>query len=187
MEFLRNKLKSIVNTLNKEDLDKRFQEIAETLMTNYAIENSKGGIYFLNEIEFYYYDSLYDDKRSGNGKTRITYERTAPAGSWFIHDCGVDLTFDSDKDKGFGGGILIRAIENSTTQKSIVGPVNCLNELWDEAVDAFSQTAPNPRIVKIEKRNIELNDPDTRVKVEKVDPYQSKWRFTVRGKDVRKK
>ena len=44
MEFLRNELKSIVNTLNKEDLDKRFQEIAETLMTNYAIENSKGGI-----------------------------------------------------------------------------------------------------------------------------------------------
>ena len=80
MEFLRNELKSIVNTLNKEDLDKRFQEIAETLMTNYAIENSKGVIYFLNEIEFYYYDSLYDDKRSGNGKTRITYERTAPAG-----------------------------------------------------------------------------------------------------------
>lgn len=186
MENLKSILKSIDSTLDKQELDSRFPEIAKTLMENYGIENSKGQIYFINEIEFYYYDSLYDDKRSGNSKKHITYERTAPSGSWFIHDYGVDITFESNQAKGFGGGILLRSIEESNTHKAFIGPKNCVNELWDEAVDAFSSTAPNPRIVKIEKRKIELNA-DTRVTVEKVDPYQSKWRFLVEGKTVSKK
>ena len=179
MEELKKALESIVPTLSKQELDARFPQIARFLMQNYGIE-SRGKVYFLNEIEFYYYDPLYDDLRIGKSKTRITYERNAPAGCWFIHDYGVDLTFNSDTKKGFGGGILIRSIKDSETTKVIAGPKNCVNELWDEAVDAFSSTAPNPRIVRVDERAIEFNEPTTRVTVDKYDGYKSKWRFTVK-------
>lgn len=180
MEDLKKALESIVPTLSKQELDSRFPQIAEFFMKNYGIE-TRGKIYFLNEIEFYYYDPLYEDLRIGNSKTRITYERNAPAGWWFIHDYGVDLTFNSDVKKGFGGGILIRSIQDSATAKVISGPKNCVNELWDEVVDAFSSTAPNPRVVRVNEREIEINEPDTRVTVGKYDGYKSKWRFNVKG------
>ena len=185
MEELKKILESIVPNLDKRELDSRFPQIAEFLMKKYGIE-SRGEIYLLNEIEFYYYGHLYDDLRIGSSKTRITYERNAPAGFWFIHDYGVDLTFNSDAMKGFGGGILIRVIENPVTTNVVTGPKNCLNELWDETVDAFSSTAPNPRIVRVNEREIELNEPDTRITVDKYDGYNSKWRFTVKGKKVSK-
>lgn len=90
MEDLKITLESIVPTLDKQELDSRFPQIAEFFMKNYGIE-SRGKIYLLNEIEFYYYDPLYEDLRIGSSKTHITYERTAQAGCWFIHDYGVDL------------------------------------------------------------------------------------------------
>ena len=180
MEELKKTLESIVPTLSKQELDSRFPQIADFLMKNYGIE-TRGRIYFINEIEFYYYDPMYDDMRIGNSKTRITYERNAPAGWWFVHDYGVDLTFKSDAKNGFGGGILIRSIQDSETSKVITGPINCVNELWDEVVDAFCSTAPNPRIVWVSERKIEFNEPDTRVTVDKYDGYKSKWRFSVKG------
>ena len=185
MEELKNKLKSIVPTLNKQELDSLFPEIAEFLMKNFGIK-TKGKVYLLNEMEFYYFDSLYDDIRSDSKTKHITYERTSPAGSWFIHDYGVDLTFESEKEKGYGGGILIRSIEEMATQKAITGPVNCVNELWMEAVDAFSSTAPNPFMIRVEERDIELDVATTRIKVDKVDQWQSLWRFTVKGKKISK-
>ena len=157
MENLKKTLESIVPTLSKKELDSLFPHIAEFFMKNYGIE-SRGRRYLLNE----------------------------PAGWWFIHDYGVDLTFNSDVKKGFGGGILIRSIEEDTTTNTITGPKNCINELWDEVVDAFSPTAPNPRIVRVKEREIELNEPDTRITVDKYDGYKSKWRFTVKGKKVSK-
>lgn len=187
MEELKKKLESIVPTLDKRELDSRFPQIAEFLMKNYGIE-SHGKTYLINEIEFYYYDPLYDDFRVGSRKCRITYERTASAGCWFFHDYGVDLTFNSNKEKGYGGGILIRSIEDpSKPEPFITGPVRCINELWQDAVYAFRTTAPNPRIVRINERFVEFNEPDTRVTVDKYDKYQSKWRFTVKGKDVSKR
>ena len=53
-------------------------------------------------------------------------------------------------------------------------------------MNAFSPTAPNPRIVRVKEREIELNEPDTRITVDKYDGYKSKWRFTVKGKKVSK-
>lgn len=185
MEELKKKLESIVPTLNKQELDARFPEIAEFLMMNYGIE-TQGRVYLLNEIEFYYYDSLYDDKRTEKGKSRITFERTAPVGSWFIHNYGVDITFDSDKAKGFGGGILIRSIEEKDTQKVTTGPINCVNELWEESVDAFSTTAPNPHVVRIQPRQEEMSEPTLRIKVGESDRWQSLWRFTIKNKEVSK-
>lgn len=186
MEELKKELESIVPTLSKEELDSRFPQIAEFFIKNYGVE-TRGKTYLINEIEFYYYSPLYDDLRIESNKT-ITYERNAPAGSWFIHDYGVDLTFHSDKEQGFGGGILIRSIEDSSKPDSfITGPVNCVNELWDEAVDAFSSIAPNPRIVRVSERKIELNEPDTRITVDKYEVCKRKWRFTVKGKKVSKR
>ena len=181
MEELKRTLESIVPTLSKQALDSRFPEIAEFLLKNYGIE-SRGKIYLLNEIEFYYYDSLYDDKRTEKGTSRITLERTAPAGSWFIHNYGVDLTFNSSKAEGFGGGILLRSIEEMDSGKAFIGPIRCVNELWNEAVDAFSPTAPNPKIVRIPQRSVKLDEPTLRIVVGKIDRWKSLWRFTVKGK-----
>lgn len=183
MEELKRKLEAVVSTLNKEELDKLFPEMAEFIMKNYGIE-AHGKVYFMNEIEFYYYDPLYDDIRIGSKTSHITFERTAAAGCWFIHNYGFDLTFKSDMKQGYGGGILIRSIEDSMTTDTITGPVNCLNELWEETVDAFSATAPNPKIVRIKERIIQFNDPDTRVKVGKVDSWHSLWRFSVKGEKI---
>lgn len=105
MEELRILLESITQDFTKDELDVRFPNIAKFIMTNYGI-NAKGMIYLLNEIEFYFYDHQYDDKRLGNGKSRITYERTTLSGSWYIHDYEVDLTFKSDAKMGYGGGFL---------------------------------------------------------------------------------
>lgn len=91
MENLKNALKSIVPSLSKSDLDSKFPVIAELLMRNYGVE-TQGQIYFFNEVEFYYYDPLYNDLTSSS-KHRITYDRNALAGWWFIHSYGVDLTF----------------------------------------------------------------------------------------------
>lgn len=185
MEDLKNALASIVPALNNENLDKRFPEIAEFLMKNYGIE-SRGKIYLINEIEFYYYDLLYDDIRSDSKTQTMTYKRTAPLGCWFIHRFGADLTFNSNEREGFGGGVLIRSIEDCINQKAIKGPVNCVEELWDEAVSAFEPVAPNPKIVRVAKRDVELDVPTIRITVGKYDRWQSLWRFTIKGKDVSK-
>lgn len=190
MEKLKQVLDSVTPNLTKEELNIRFPEMAEFIMKNCGIK-SKGEIFYLNELEFYYFNPKYDDKRLGNGKARITYERNAPAGAWYIHKYGVDLTFKSvideeNEEDSFGGGILIRSIENSETYETITGPVNCVDYLWDEAVDAFSPTAPNPMMVRVEERNIELNDASARIVVDKVDKWKSNWRFTVKGKKVSK-
>lgn len=178
MENLKNALKSIVPSLSKSDLDSKFPVIAELLMSNYGVE-TQGQIYFFNEVEFYYYDPLYNDLTSSS-KHRITYDRNALAGCWLIHSYGVDLTFTSNKDEGYGGGILIRSIEASGSQKAVVGPVKCVEALWEESVDAFISTAPNPKIIKIPKRDIELDVPTKRIKIDS----ENKWRFTIKGKNV---
>lgn len=185
MEELKKTLESIVPTLDKQALNTRFPKIAEFLMKNYGIA-SRDQIYLLNEIEFYYYGPLYDDKRTETGKSRLTFERTARAGSWFIHSYGVDLTFNSSKVEGFGGGVLLRSIEDMDTHNATTGPINCVNELWDESVDAFSPTAPNPRIIRIPQRSVELDEPSLRIKVGEADRWKSLWRFTVKGKMVSK-
>ena len=188
MEKLKQLLESVTPNLTKEELYIRFPEMAELIMKNYVIK-SRGEIFYLNELEFYYFDPKYDDKRLGKGKSRITYERNAPAGAWYIHRYGVDLTFmsvidEKNVEESFGGGILIRSIENSETHEAITGPVNCVDYLWDEAVDAFTPTAPNPMMIRVEERIIELNDASTRIVVDKADKWKSNWRFTVKDKKV---
>lgn len=181
MKELKLMLESVTRQTTKEEMDARFPIIARYIMDNYGIK-SGDRLYLLNEIEFYYYNPLYDDLRAGSSKSLITYKRNAAAGCWFFHDYGVDLTFNSSSAEGYGGGILIRSVEDSITHAATVGPVKCVNEIWDDAVDAFSPTAPNPFVVRVGERGITLNEPDTRVTVDKVDRYKSRWNFTVCGK-----
>lgn len=182
MEELMKRLLEVNKSLNESELDALFSDLAKFFMGNYCIE-SKGNKYFINEIEFYFYGDNYDDLRT-NKKSTVTYSRNAKAGCWYIHDYGVDLTFESNEKQKFGGGILIRTVED--IEKNVFdGPVKCVNEMWEEAVSAFKTTAPNPVIIP-RKRDIELDEPTLRISVGKDDLYKKLWRFTVKGKKVSK-
>lgn len=182
MEELMNRLLEVNKSITESELDTKFPDLAKFLMGNYCIE-SKGKKYFINEIEFYFYGDNYDDLRA-NKKSTVTYSRNANAGCWYIHDYGVDLTFESNKKQKYGGGILIRTVEDKDN-KVFNGPVKCVNEMWEEAVSAFDTTAPNPVIIP-EKRDIELDEPSLRIAVGKDDSHKKLWRFTVKGKKVSK-
>lgn len=181
MEELKNRLLEIHKSMNESELDTKFSALAEFIMGNYCIE-SKGKKYFMNEIEFYFYGENYDDLRM-NKKGTVTYPRTSEAGCWYIHRYGVDLTFESNKKSKYGGGILIRTVEDDDN-KVFDGPVKCVNEMWEEAVSAFNPTAPNPVIAPCH-REIELDEkPTLRITAGKDDLHKKLWRFTVKGKKV---
>lgn len=182
MKELMKRLIKVNKSLNESELDALFPNLAKFFMGNYCIK-SKGNKYFINEIEFYFYGANYDDLRI-NKKSTVTYPRNANAGYWYIHDYGVDFTFESNEKQKFGGGILIRTVEDNYGNV-FDGPVKCVNEIWEEAVSAFEITAPNPIIIP-EKRDIELDEPTLRIAVGKDDSHQKLWRFTVKGKKVSK-
>lgn len=122
-------LKRLLSTKGKSDAESYFdyfKRIAGILMNNCVV--SKGGNkYEIVEIEFYLFTPDHQDV--------ITYPRDVlPAGQWFFHPSGVDLTFRSDT-KQFGG-ILIRGVRKIDTGELTLGPQNCVNLLWDKA-DAF--------------------------------------------------
>ena len=182
MKELMKRLIEVNKSLNESELDALFPNLAKFFMGNYCIK-SKGNKYFINEIEFYFYGANYDDLRI-NKKSTVTYPRNANAGCWYIHDYGVDLTFESNEKQKFGGGILIRTVEDNYGNV-FNGPVKCVNEMWEEAVCAFKETAPNPVVIP-EKRIIELDEPTLRIAVGKDDSHKKLWRFTVKGKKVSK-
>lgn len=182
IEELMNRLLEVNKSSSESELDIKFPNLAKFLMGNYCVE-SKGNKYFINEIEFYFYGENYDDLRT-NKKSTVTYPRTAKVGCWYLHDYGVDLTFESNEKHNFGGGILLRTVEDKDNNV-FDGPVKCVNEMWEEAVSAFVTTAPNPIIIP-EKRDIELNEPTLRKGVGKDDSHKKLWRFTVKGKKVSK-
>lgn len=121
-------LKRLLSASGKSDAESYFdyfKRIAEILMNNCAISKGKNR-YEIVEIEFYFFTPDHQDV--------IVYPRTQRAGQWFFHPSGVDLTFESN-EKQFGG-ILIRGVRNIDTGKLTLGPLNCVNILWDKA-DAF--------------------------------------------------
>ena len=126
MKELMKRLIEVNKSLNESELDALFPKLAKFFMGNYCIK-SKGNKYFINEIEFYFYGANYDDLRI-NKKSTVTYPRNANAGCWYIHDYGVDLTFESNEKQKFGGGILIRTVEDNYGNV-FNGPVKCVNEM----------------------------------------------------------
>lgn len=115
-----------------------FQSIANDLLNHVLVAKGEK-LYEIIEIEFYLFTPKHPDV--------ITYPRHIDGGQWFFHQSGVDLSFKSD-DTIFGG-ILIRGIrEHKDGATPVIGPLKCVDLLWDR-FDAF---APNPesypRIVK---------------------------------------
>ena len=151
MDTFLHKLTKAYLSLYK-DVILAFEDIATDLLTSYVIQ--KGEVkYRLTDIEFY----LYHD---GN-KDIITYPRISPAGSWFFHSSGVDITFESDvffpkhskkprlTTNAFFGGILIRGIEKIVPggkNEPFKGPMLSCDELFDQ-FDAFGNVQNFPKLV----------------------------------------
>ena len=138
---------------NVLDADK-CRQLAEDLMKRFWIKKGDRH-YWIKDIEFYIYCDSHRDI--------ITYPRNCEAGSWFLHDSGVDITFQSKTDyakhphskrwkprltkNSVFGGILIREIERveklelpDGAVESFKGPWLSRNELF-YSIDAF-QTDP---------------------------------------------
>lgn len=123
-----SEIKRFLSTSGKSDAESYFDyfdRIAKILMNNCAI--SKGNNrYEIVEIEFYLFTPDHQDV--------ITYPRNCAAGQWFFHPSGVDLTFESNHEHF--GGILIRSIKRIKDGQLILGPLNCVEELWNN-LNAF--------------------------------------------------
>ena len=151
MEALKAKLsKSFLESF--KDPNEAFASIAQDLLTHYIIQKGEAK-YRITDIEFY----LYHDRH----KDIITYPRITPAGSWFFHSSGVDITFESDvffpkhskkprlTTNAFFGGILIRGIEKivlAGKNEPFKGPMLSCNELFDQ-FDAFGNVQNFPKLV----------------------------------------
>lgn len=143
------KLKELLETIPKEDYYDYFGKIAKILMNQCYIQ--KGDTeYQIIEIEFYLYTPTHTDV--------ITYPREIEAGRWFFHQSGVDLTFKSNRYEF--GGILIRGLKNLKNGKMILGPLNCVNVLWDE-FDAFTPTVEDYPQIKCSECLINHDTPHT--------------------------
>lgn len=159
------------------ELEQLFKEIAQSLFTEFWI--TKGAQHYrLTDIEFYLFHKGHRDI--------ITYPRECPAGTWFFHDSGVDIAFES-KVGGYGthpknkkclpiltedsifGGILIRGIEPEESlqlpEGAIVkldGPKKACYHLFDQ----FSAIAPDKTIPCLEpsaiKKEITMPEPIAR-------------------------
>jgi hypothetical protein len=130
----KEEMKKEVIQFLKEPKPERFGDFAKELLHHFVIkkqeqklnEDIKVVSYNLAEIEFYYYGKGHED--------RHTYIRMTNAGSWFFHGSGVDLAFQTIEDKEKStltsfGGILIRSIIRKEDNKTISGPIRCMEEL----------------------------------------------------------
>lgn len=113
-------LKESLCIIRGMNISEQFDRIAKELFQKYQIVKNDS-VYDLLEIEFYYCSSDHKDI--------ITYQRTTKGGLWFFHPSGVDITFQSESDKYYGG-ILIRSIKKQGG-KAICGPLKCVDELFD--------------------------------------------------------
>ena len=137
----------------------------------------------MTDIEFYFYGPNINDERVNQPGRHVTYERTTPAGCWFFHDSGVDLSFESNKDKGYGGGILIRGIKQIEPNevKAISGSLNTYWKLFDEYVPAFESIAPNPHLIPFKFESCYELQNSLRVGLSKIERNPRRlWRYSVK-------
>lgn len=123
MEELNKLLSRLDESSSVDDIKTTFTQIADILLFKSYIKTENGN-YRVLEIEFYFRNSHHDDE--------VTIIRTEKAGMWWLHDWGVDLTFES-KGRDFCGGILIRSIVplNKENEAAVIcGPKNCCWELF---------------------------------------------------------
>lgn len=135
------KLFIIGKDASDDEIKKRFEEIAEALFNNFAIETD-GVYYTFKEIEFYFYNS--------NHKDIITHPRDSKPMQFYVNDFGgIDINFESsikmgdkktkgDKsfpiitrkyvlnDEAYFGGVLIRQLKKLGDEPELLnGPWKC--------------------------------------------------------------
>ncbi len=129
-----------------------FESFAKGLMRNFQIKKGDK-LYWITDIEFY----IYSDEH----KDIITYPRNSPAGVWFFHRSGVDITFKSEVDSharplvrkpeltsaSVFGGILLRGIVmDGNPSINADGPYKVCDELFDQ-FNAYETPKNFPSIV----------------------------------------
>jgi hypothetical protein len=116
----------------KKETESEFENIAQTLFDNFAI-STPNALYRLTEIEFYWNSPTHIDNS--------TYKRAhvaLEAGDWFFHYSGVDIAL-KNKETGGYGGILIRGLYDTKSNKPTKGPMVCAMKLFS-GYYAFSQS-----------------------------------------------
>lgn len=168
---LLSRLKELLHIGENADVDEiqeAFKQIADILIKDMCIKRGDR-VYYIEEIEFYYYNK--------NHRDLITYPRNTRPLQWYRNAfCGVDITFasecrkikegdyecyDLNSDPSFGG-ILIRKL--SLGGKIIDGPRKCADALFD-VLDAIS-TEGYPLLSELkESRCVKVADPLSRINI----------------------
>ena len=121
MENLKQLLSHLDEKSSVDEIKSTFTQIADILLLKSYIKTENGN-YRILEIEFYFRNRQHDDE--------VTIIRTEKAGMWWLHNWGVDLSFKSEKQSDYYGGILIRSIMELNGENVICGPQNCCWELF---------------------------------------------------------
>ena len=125
-------LMTIPQGMSTPQIEDRFNQIAQLLFSNFAIQK-QSQTYLFKEIEFYYYND--------NHRDIITHPRSSEPLYWYINDFGgIDLNFQSlsEKDNTHKnkhqltpnsnfGGILIRQLISEDGSELLSGPLACAN------------------------------------------------------------
>ena len=153
------KLKSIQKI---EHFQKYFDELAKHIFGHVAIvigdSSSKQIKYYLEEIEFYYNNSIIEEeeitytskneiKKGKKNFFSCTYKRKRDAEQLFWHYSGVDICFQSDEN--CYGGILIRSLikeykdqNGNPVRELIAGPLRCANDIINQCIENKINTIP---------------------------------------------
>lgn len=129
-------------TIDLTDVEKSFDRIATEILTSKALlVNDK--LFFLTEIEFYYFHKeIHEDK--------YTHEHQRDEGEWRFHNQGLDITLKSSDIAD--GGILLRGVLEGN--KYTNGPRKVIGRIFE----GFSKvTAKNEiSLITTEKRTHQI-------------------------------
>ncbi len=139
------------------------------LMENYEVL-ANDNAYRLLEVELYYYDNNNDHA------DKSVFERDAQAQQFFFHAFGIDICFETNKDKTCFGGVLIRAMRNAAGEL-FCGPISCHDEILRNI--KFEQ-GKSLLTLSLEKANVPQNidiEETVRIKGKKDNFDDKKYRY----------
>jgi len=140
------RLMTLDANMNTNDIEDRFEQIANMLFKSFAIQKGEKK-YLFEEIEFYFYNK--------NHRDIITHPRVSKPLCWYVNDFGgIDLNFSSNiefdcrynekgkiikkyvlDDSAYFGGVLVRQLIEKESDEVLKGPLACA-ELF-RGYDAF--------------------------------------------------
>ena len=168
-------------------IEQRFEEIS-TLLLNHCCIKRGSKVFYIEEIEFYFYNS--------NHRDLITYPRSTKALQWYLNAFGgIDLTFDShvttqndgkketfslDERSAFGG-ILLRKF--SYENENINYPMNCAYKMFD-ILDAVSRPEDYPILIECEDRRKPIRTKARTNIITKNDTVETKVKKILRNNSI---